>query len=115
MRKIEPALRQEMEADPFYSKCCITGLSNKAVKIDWHHNLIYGGKQVNAKFCILPLADFVHRNIVKYKEKCNWIMLNRATEEELEKYSKAIDYKRMKEVLNKKYGKYSKKGELLQT
>lgn len=110
MRKIEPKLVKELEADPFYKQCCITGLSHKAVKIDWHHNLIYGGKQVNAKFCILPLADFVHRNIVKHKEKCDWIMWNRATPEEIQKYSKAINYQRELQRLNKKYGQYSKKG-----
>lgn len=107
MRKIPPKLVKEMESDKYYQKCCITGLSKNAVKIEWHHNLIYGGQQVNEKFCILPLADFVHEKIVKYKEKCNWIMLNRATDQELEKYSKAIDYKRMREVLNKKYGVYN--------
>jgi len=97
-----------MENDPFYSKCCITGLSKNAIKIDWHHNLIYAGRQVNEKFCILPLADWVHRNIVKYKQKCDWIMLNRASDEELQRYSKAKDYFKEKERLNKIYGKYNK-------
>lgn len=98
-----------MEADPFYQKCCITGLTKNAVKIDWHHNLIYGGRQVNEKWCILPLADFVHINIVKYKAKCNWIMLNRATDEELRKYSKVVDYVKMRNNLNKFYGDYPKR------
>ena len=105
---IPPKLREEMANDKFYEKCCITGLSKNAVKIDWHHNLQFGGKRVNEKFCILPLADFVHRNITKHKEKCDWIMLNRASDEELEKYSKATNYKQLRENLNKKYGKYSK-------
>lgn len=100
-------LREEMSQDKFYSKCCITGLSKNAVKIDWHHNLMYAGKRVNAKFCILPLADFIHREITKYKEKCDWIMLNRASDKELEKYSKAINYKLMRDNLNKKYGAYN--------
>ena len=103
---IPPKLREEMANDKFYEKCCITGLSKNSVKIEWHHNLMFGGKRVNAKFCILPLADFVHDKITKYKEKCDWIMLNRASEEELEKYSKAVDYKRMKVNLNNKYGIY---------
>ena len=41
------------------------------------------------------------------KEINVWIALNRATDEELKKYSKAIDYIRMREVLNKKYGVYN--------
>lgn len=103
MNKIPPKLVSEMESDPFYKQCCITGLRNE--KIEWHHNLIYAGKQVQAKFCILPLLKSVHRDIVKHKEICDWIMLNRTTDEELEKYSKLINYKRERERLNKIYGK----------
>lgn len=41
-------------------------------------------------------------------------MLNRATDEELIRYNKAIDYIKERERLNKIYGEYSKKGKLLQ-
>jgi hypothetical protein len=105
-KPIPPKLREEMANDKFYEKCCITGLSKNAVKIEWHHNLMFGGQRVNAKFCILPLADFVHDKITKYKEKCDWIMWNRASEQEIEKFSKAIDYKRVRDNLNAKYGIY---------
>ena len=107
LRKIPLKLVKDLECDPFYKKCCITGRSDE--KLEWHHNLIYAGKQVNEKFCILPLLQSIHREIVKYKEKCDWIMLNRATDIELEKYSKAIDYKQMKVNLNKKYGVYTQR------
>ena len=106
---IPPKLREEMANDKFYEKCCITGLSKNAVKIEWHHNLMFGGKRVNAKFCILPLADFVHDKITKYKEKCDWIMWSRASEEEIVKYSKAVNYKRELEQLNKIYGIYTQR------
>ena len=102
MKKIPPKLIEELASDPFYQKCCLTGKTDE--KIEWHHNLIFAGSQVNEKFCILPLAQSVHREIEKYKEKCNWIMVNRATEDELRRYSKAINYLRLKETLNKKYG-----------
>src|SRR5574343_1267279 len=105
MRPIPQTLKNNMANDPYYQKCCITGRRNE--KIDWHHNLIFGGKQVNEKFCILPLAKSIHDNIVKYKEICDWIMLNRATDDDILKYSKAVDYKQVKERLNKKYGKYN--------
>jgi len=101
MRRIPKALRLELEKDPYYKKCCITGITTG--KIDWHHNLIFAGKQVNEKFCILPLAKSIHDRITEYKEVCDWVMLNRATDAELERYSKAIDYKRMKEKLNEIY------------
>ena len=103
MRKIPEELREEMANDPFYKVCCITGRSDE--KIEWHHNLIFGGKQVNEKFCILPLLKSVHDNIVKYKEQCDWIMWNRASEEQIRRFSKAENYKLTLERLNAKYGK----------
>lgn len=102
MRPIPPDLKKEMSNDPYYKKCCITG--SMSGKIDWHHNLIFGGRQVNEKWCILPLSKEVHDNIVKYKEQCDWIMLNRATDDELDQYSKVINYKQLRERLNKIYG-----------
>lgn len=103
MKKIPEELRNELSADPYYKRCCITGSPND---IEWHHNLIFGGSQVNERFCILPLTYLVHKNIERYKEKCDWIMLNRATDAQLQKYSKAINYVRKKEILNEKYGIY---------
>ncbi|WP_087877691.1 hypothetical protein [Bradyrhizobium sp. ORS 285] len=38
------------------------------------------------------------------KELCDWIMLNRATDDELRPYCKAIDYISRKRLLNLKYG-----------
>ena len=107
MRKIPLELKEEMANDIFYKKCCITNQSNE--KIDWHHNLIFKGQQVNEKFCILPLLNSIHRDIVKYKEKCDWIMWNRATPEQIQKYSKAINYQEVLNRLNKKYGAYNHK------
>jgi len=91
-----------MQQDSFYKQCCITGRTNE--KIDWHHNLIFAGKQVNEKFCILPLAKSIHDNITEWKEKCDWIMLNRASNEELLKYSKAINLFARRKYLNQIYG-----------
>ena len=105
MNNIPPKLRAEMAEDPYYKKCCITGKLSINTKIEWRHNLIFGGKQVQEKWCILPLAEDIHRDIVKYKEKCDWIMINRATDDDLRRYSKAVDYIKMRDKLNKKYGK----------
>lgn len=94
-----------MEADPFYKTCCISGKTSKQEKIEWHHNLIFAGRQVNEPFCILPLAKSIHDNIVFYKDLCNYIMLDRATPEERSRYSKAVDYEFMYQNLRKIYGK----------
>lgn len=104
MRKIPTKLRQEMAEDSYYKKCCITG---SITNIQWHHNLIYAGRQVNEKWCILPLSKEMHDMVhLPYnKSRCDWIMLNRATDEELKKYSKVVDLLKRKEYLNKVYGK----------
>lgn len=104
MNNIPPKLRKEMAEDPYYEHCCITGTSKRVEKIEWHHNLIFAGRQVQEKWCILPLAESIHERIVEYKEQCDWIMLNRATDEELKRYSKVENLIVKRDRLNKKYG-----------
>jgi hypothetical protein len=104
MRPIPAGLRGEMERDYFYQKCAVTQKPRTLVKVEWHHNLIYAGRQVNEKFCILPLSEEIHDRArdSKVKEFLNWIMTCRATREELEQYGLT----RMAETLQKKYGQY---------
>lgn len=104
MNLIPKKLREELSQDPYYKTCCITGHTAPSVKIEWHHNFIYAGRQVQRKWCILPLAEDVHRNIVFFKEKCDWIMFNQATNDELREFSKAVDLIKKRERLNKIYG-----------
>lgn len=105
MRQIPIKLKSELSTDSYYKKCCISGTIKD---IEWHHNLIFAGRQVNERFCILPLNREVHKNIGKYKEQCDWIMWNRASPEQIKKYSKCVDYQRVKDNLNKKYGFYKR-------
>lgn len=104
-----PALRDELSLDPFYEKCCITGARAAETKVEWHHNFIYAGRQVQERWCILPLAQQIHADIVQHKERCDWIMLNRADDDTLRRYSKAINLYARREALNKKYGTPSNK------
>jgi len=85
-------------------RCCITGTTYE--KIDWHHNLIFAGRQVDEPWAILPLARSIHDRInePEIKDKCDWVMLNRATDEQLLKYSKVVDLIRRRTVLNLIYG-----------
>ena len=103
MRPIPKKLREEMASDPFYKRCCIT--NHVLGKIEWHHHLIFAGKQVNEKWCILPISKFVHDNLCHFKKKLNWIMYNRATDEELKKYSGVVNLISERDKLNKLYGK----------
>lgn len=92
-----------MAADPFYRKCCITGVSN--VKIEWHHNLIFAGRQVQEKECILPVSQAVHgrANTSEMREKLDLVMLRRMSEEQLEKYSKRGSLKQRLKYLEEKF------------
>jgi len=99
MNNIPLKLRKELSADPFYQKCCITGQTN----INFHHAFIYAGRQIQEQWCILPIAKEVHDNIEQYKERCDWIILNRAIDETLKKYSKGEDLIKKRERLNKIY------------
>lgn len=103
MRPIPIAMREEIASDPFMKRCCLwSGVCEG--RIEWHHNLIFAGKQVNERWAILPLCTFHHDRIAYNKGRVDHIMLNRATDDELKRYSKAIDYISLREQLNKQYG-----------
>lgn len=104
MSPIPKKLRDEMSNDPFYKRCCVSGVTSE--KIDFHHNLIFGNKQVQESFCILPLAKSIHDQITVYKDMCDWIMWSRATPDQIKKYSKAINYQRIFENLKQRFGEY---------
>lgn len=112
MRKISPKVKQQLESEP---QVCARAKDGGCVgRITWEHTLIYAGKQIDEVWAIIKLCEYHHdvntqqRNGDLDKEKNVWIALNRATESELRQYSKAIDYVKMREVLNKKYGKRRK-------
>ena len=94
-----------MAADPFYAQCCVTGVPAAEQKVEWHHAMIYAGKQVQERWCIIPLLDTVHANEKKrgVRQVIDWIIFNRATDEELRKYSKTINYIKRREWLNKHF------------
>lgn len=113
MNKIPEKLREELQNDKFYDQCCLEGGGKKTEnifdpeRIEWHHNLIFANRQVQERFCILPIKKKFHDKMVgEIKERCDWIMLCRATEDEIRRYSKAINYQREKERLILKYGNY---------
>lgn len=110
MNHIPKALNDELNEDPFYRKCCLSFLGGCGGRIERHHNLIYAGRQYQAKFAILPACHDHHdmaRN-TEIKERFDWVMLNRATYAEILSISKAINYTFVLERLNTKFGLYNK-------
>lgn len=104
MRKIPINIRKQIDQSPFYHRCVLCGKTREQEKIEVHHNLIYAGRQVNDLWTLLPLCKTHHDDIVHCKERCNWVMCNRASISELIKYGKVVDYVRMKKILNEKFG-----------
>lgn len=110
MRPIPPKLKEDLVHDPWYKRCCITGKTATQGRIEWHHNFIFAGRQVNEKWCILPLLKRIH---AREKEqtigaRLDWIMLNRANQEELKKYSLQENKKKLNEMFGDwdPYGRY---------
>jgi hypothetical protein len=112
MRPIPDRLKQEMASDEYYSKCARCKDGHCSGRITWEHAIIHAGRQLNEKWAIIPLCEY-HHGVNQFqdggdlkKEKNIWIALNRATDQQLIKYSKAIDYIWLRDKLNKTYGEY---------
>lgn len=102
MRPIPKKLKTNLSQDKFYEKCCVCYVAG----VQWHHNLIWQGRQENEPFCILPLCPKCHEQArnKEFKERLDWIMWNRATPEQIIYYSKANNYLHEKQRLNDKFG-----------
>lgn len=111
MNHIPKPLNDEINDDPFYQVCCVTGL--RTGKIERHHNLIYAGKQVQEKFAVLPIMEYIHKraDLTHVKDILDWIMLNRASNEELDRYSKAINLREKRNRLNLRFHRIWKEGD----
>ena len=109
-KPIPKKLKEEMGADTFYKKCCISGIKSRPPYsiIEWHHGFRWQGKRLNEKWAIVPLLKEIHRkaDTRTVKEKIDWIILNRADETTLKKYSKAEYLIKKRDRLNKIYGTY---------
>ena len=88
MRVIPEALKRRIAADPWYRKCCLC----HSLDVQWHHNLIYAGQQVNEVFCILPVCETHHegpegpkRNALT-RQRLDELMYKRATSKERKDY-----------------------------
>jgi hypothetical protein len=62
MRPISPKTRKILENDPRMTKCALKGKIDHICsrKIDWHHNLIYAGRQSDIPNTILGICSNIH-------------------------------------------------------
>ena len=111
-------LRQEVGEDPEYTRCALQGLLRGVIspcggRVTREHAIIFAGKKVQEKWAIPPICA-AHHGVDAYqdaptqthKEIRVWVAVNRATDEELFRYSKAVNYLRERDRLNAKYGVY---------
>ena len=64
---------------------------------------------MNEKCGILPVCRFHHEHESRrdIRERLDHVMVNRMTDEQLEKYSRGTDWIYRKKYLNKKYDEYN--------
>jgi len=102
MRVIPPRIRKQIDADPFYKTCIRIHEGDCAGRITIEHSLLFCGSQISDLFNLLPICWHHHleANNKRYNE---WVALNRATDAELAKFSKA-NWKQRRDYLNTIYG-----------
>lgn len=108
MRSIPYKLRNQLSNDPYYRKCARGNIDCNG-RITWEHAIIYAGKQLNEKWAIIPLCEY-HHSVNKHQDGDGLnkdfnvcIALNRATDEELKRASKVINYTYVRDTLNKMF------------
>lgn len=110
MRAISKKVRRALDDEP--DICCRYADGGCAGRITREHALIYAGRQIDEPWAIIKICAR-HHGVDEWqdrgdmnKEKNVWIALNKANDQDLTKYSKAIDYIRERKRLNEKYGNY---------
>lgn len=76
-------------------------------RVEWEHAITIAGRQLQTTWAILPVCTFHHRGGGMDKRYHEWVALNRATDEELNTYSKA-NLIQKRNYLNTVYGAYTR-------
>lgn len=94
-------LKEQLKQDPWYSKCA---RENKdcSGRITWEHCFLYGGKQIQRGWAIIPLCWFHHLGSGLKKEINEYISLRRATIDDFKEFPKK-NFEQLKSYLIKKY------------
>ena len=107
MRPISKQTKEQLANDPFMKVCCLSGKTAMMCTgtIEWHHNLIFTGKQSDEPETILPLCKGHHyaADIKDIKELLDLIMLKRMSDKQIDIFSKAINYRQRLKYLKQKY------------
>ena len=92
-------------------KCIRASEGNCQGRLTKDHTIIFAGKQVQEDWAIVDVCAF-HHGVDQFqdcgdldREKHTYYALCKATEDDLSRFSKVVDYIALKERLTKKYGK----------
>ena len=110
MSKIPAKLLKEILADPYYKQCARKCDGGCAGRITFEHAIIFAGRQLQELWAIVPICAR-HHEVDEYQDNGDLdkarnvhIALNRATDAELDRISKVINYRRERRRLNNIYG-----------
>jgi len=105
MRRISDSVKAQLLSEP--DVCARKKDGGCDGSITWEHAIIYAGRQLDEAWAIVKLCER-HHGVNQYldggdldKQENIRLALNRATDEELQKISKATDYIEMRDRLNK--------------
>lgn len=111
---MSPKVRKDVGNDTEYTRCGIPdGFGPHGGRVTREHALIHAGKKIQEKWAIIPCCA-AHHGVDAYQDASTetakdvrvWVALNRASDEDLVRFSKAVNYIRMRSYLNDKYGSY---------
>lgn len=103
---IPPKLRNEIAGDPFMKRCIYERSDapnhDCSGRITWEHAFIYGGRQIQEKWSIVPCCEAHNSGVSMDKEFNQFVAINRATDKDFKKYPK-FNWEQNQKYLNKKY------------
>lgn len=111
MPHIPHEILEVLLSDPKYAICARALEGECSGNISFEEAIVYAGRQVKELWAIIALCHRHHgigiwaeRGSLLNKRKNEWLALNQASDADLRRFSKAIDYVARRAYLNKLYG-----------
>ena len=99
---IPPDIRAQFESDPRMKRCCVA--DEKCIgRIEWHHAMTFSGRRLQYQWTFVGICQYHHHHEAGCADRILLVCLNLASDEQLARISKAIDYRELRDRLNKNY------------
>ena len=100
MRPIPIKLREQIANDPFMRSCIYKGCPNPP---EWEHSFLYGNRQINEWWAIVPVCAYHHRGKGLNKEYNQYRAIIRPDINEVIKKYPNKNWEQLKNYLCKMY------------